>query len=217
MHSAFFHFFGSVLATLSRRSHHRTWQTLAKLSRVLGVEWLANDNGHKEKPLAGTFGPPPGVARLLADCCHFPDEPTLRRRRLVSGHWVAWNRRGRGACRNHQTKASRCSSVGFVRNLQPTSARPPWRHCMRASMCGARNHARGGELDRLRQDRTRRVSASFELYKDKAGEFRFRFKDGEGNLLASSGKGYEKKADCQKVIDLIKREASKARIDDQAK
>jgi uncharacterized protein YegP (UPF0339 family) len=61
------------------------------------------------------------------------------------------------------------------------------------------------------------ATATFELYKDKAGEFRFRFKDGEGNLLASSGKGYETKADCQKVIDAIKREAARAKVDDQAK
>ncbi len=61
------------------------------------------------------------------------------------------------------------------------------------------------------------ATATFELYKDRGGEFRFRFKDGEGNLLASSGKGYEKKADCQKAIDIIKREAAKAKVDDQAK
>jgi uncharacterized protein YegP (UPF0339 family) len=61
------------------------------------------------------------------------------------------------------------------------------------------------------------AAATFELYKDKAGEFRFRLKDDEGNLLAISGKGYEKKADCQEAIDTIKRDASKAKVDDQAK
>lgn len=57
----------------------------------------------------------------------------------------------------------------------------------------------------------------FELYKDNAGEFRFRLKDGEGSLLASSGKGYRDKADCQKVIDTIKKEAARAKVDDQTK
>src|SRR5262245_59356342 len=61
------------------------------------------------------------------------------------------------------------------------------------------------------------AGAIFELYKDNAGEFRFRFKDDEGTLLATSGKGYKTKADCQKVIDTIKKEAAKAKIDDQAK
>jgi len=60
-------------------------------------------------------------------------------------------------------------------------------------------------------------TATFELYKDSAGEFRFRLKDSEGTLLASSGKGYKAKADCQKVIDTIKRDGAKAKVDDQAK
>src|SRR5262245_14023537 len=57
----------------------------------------------------------------------------------------------------------------------------------------------------------------FELYKDSAGEFRFRLKDDDGTLLATSGKGYKAKADCQKVVDTIKKEAAKAKVDDQAK
>jgi len=60
-------------------------------------------------------------------------------------------------------------------------------------------------------------TATFELYKDSAGEFRFRLRDSEGTLLASSGKGYKAKADCQKVIDAIRRDAAKAKLDDQAK
>ena len=35
--------------------------------------------------------------------------------------------------------------------------------------------------------------------------------------LATSGKGYKSKADCQKVIDTIRKEAAKAKLDDQAK
>lgn len=61
------------------------------------------------------------------------------------------------------------------------------------------------------------ATAVFELYKDSAGEFRFRLKDDEGTLLASSGKGYKTKADCQKVIDTIKKDAAKAKVDDQTK
>jgi uncharacterized protein YegP (UPF0339 family) len=57
----------------------------------------------------------------------------------------------------------------------------------------------------------------FEVYKDKSGEFRFRLKDGEGNLLAISAKGYDKKAGCQTVIDAIKRDAAKAKVEDVAK
>ena len=61
------------------------------------------------------------------------------------------------------------------------------------------------------------AAATFELYKDNGGEFRFRLVNSEGALMAASGKGYKTKADCQKVIDAVKQEAAKARVDDQTK
>jgi hypothetical protein len=54
----------------------------------------------------------------------------------------------------------------------------------------------------------------FELYKDSAGEFRFRLKTGDGVLLATSGKGYETKPDCQRVIETIKNTVGRARVED---
>src|SRR5262245_6542997 len=60
-------------------------------------------------------------------------------------------------------------------------------------------------------------AATFELYKDNGGEFRFRLVNGEGELMASSGKGYKTKTDCQKVIDAIRLDAPKAKLDDQTK
>jgi uncharacterized protein YegP (UPF0339 family) len=61
------------------------------------------------------------------------------------------------------------------------------------------------------------AGAMFEVYKDKGGEFRFRLKDGDGNLLAISGKGYDKKGDVQAIIDTIKKEAAKAKVEDESK
>jgi uncharacterized protein YegP (UPF0339 family) len=61
------------------------------------------------------------------------------------------------------------------------------------------------------------TTAVFEVYKDRGGEFRFRLKDADGTLLAISGKGYDKRADCQKVIDAIKKDAAKAKVEDEAK
>jgi len=58
---------------------------------------------------------------------------------------------------------------------------------------------------------------TFEMYTDSAGEFRFRLKDADGLLLASSGKGYKTKDDCKKTIEMIQKEAAKAKIDDQTK
>ena len=58
------------------------------------------------------------------------------------------------------------------------------------------------------------TAAAFEMYKDRSGGFRFRLKDADGNLLAISGKGYDKKADCQAVIETIKKDAAKARVEE---
>jgi uncharacterized protein YegP (UPF0339 family) len=58
------------------------------------------------------------------------------------------------------------------------------------------------------------ATAVFELYKDSGDEYRFRLKDGEGTILATSGKGYKTKADCQKVIDAVKAVAAKAKVEE---
>jgi len=57
---------------------------------------------------------------------------------------------------------------------------------------------------------------TFELYKDKGGEFRFRLTDADGNNLAMASKGYKDKADCQKVIDAIKAGAAKAPVSEKS-
>lgn len=45
----------------------------------------------------------------------------------------------------------------------------------------------------------------FELYKDKAGEFRWRLKAGNGAVLATPGQGYKAKADAKNSIELIRK------------
>ena len=67
------------------------------------------------------------------------------------------------------------------------------------------------------KDKKPDAGAVFELYKDQGDKFRFRLKDGDGDLLAISGKGYETKADCQKIIDAIKSQAAKAKVEDDTK
>ncbi len=49
----------------------------------------------------------------------------------------------------------------------------------------------------------------FEIYKDKAGEFRFRIVATNGNVLAGS-EGYKAKASAQGAIDRIKADAAGA-------
>ncbi len=56
--------------------------------------------------------------------------------------------------------------------------------------------------------------AKFELYKDNTGEYRWRFISSNGRIIADSGQGYKNKSDCQNGIDLIKGEASAARVEE---
>jgi len=58
------------------------------------------------------------------------------------------------------------------------------------------------------------MAGKFELYKDKAGEFRFRLKAGNGETIAAS-EGYKTKASALNGIESIKKNAPDAAIDDQ--
>lgn len=51
----------------------------------------------------------------------------------------------------------------------------------------------------------------FEVYKDKAGEFRFRLKAGNGQIIAV-GEGYTTRANCINGIESIKKNAPDAEI-----
>ena len=55
----------------------------------------------------------------------------------------------------------------------------------------------------------------FEVYKDKTGEFRFRFKAPNGEAMFS-GEGYKQKASAMKAIESIKKNVGDAEVDDQA-
>ena len=73
--------------------------------------------------------------------------------------------------------------------------------------------ASGQEKKDKDKDKAKDV-AVFEVYKDKGDEFRFRLNDGEGTTLAISGKGYKTKAECVKVVETIKKEAAKAKVEE---
>lgn len=48
----------------------------------------------------------------------------------------------------------------------------------------------------------------FELYADKAGQWRWRLKHANGNILATASEGYKGKADALKCIENVKASAS---------
>jgi len=56
------------------------------------------------------------------------------------------------------------------------------------------------------------MAAKFEVYKDKAGEYRWRLKSGNGVQIASSGEGYSDKSGCMNGIKAVKRDAGDADV-----
>jgi uncharacterized protein YegP (UPF0339 family) len=58
-----------------------------------------------------------------------------------------------------------------------------------------------------------KVMAKFEVYKDKAGEFRWRLRATNTQILATSSDGYAAKRDCLHAIDSIKRAAANAPVE----
>jgi uncharacterized protein len=53
----------------------------------------------------------------------------------------------------------------------------------------------------------------FELYKDKAGKFRFRLKAGNGEIIAT-GEAYESKASAKNGIASVQKNAADAKVED---
>lgn len=51
------------------------------------------------------------------------------------------------------------------------------------------------------------MSGKFEIYKDKAGEFRFRLKSGNGQIILAS-EGYKERGGCKNGIESVKKNAS---------
>ncbi len=52
------------------------------------------------------------------------------------------------------------------------------------------------------------VATKFELYKDKAGEHRWRLKHANGNVIAASSEGYSSKASALNGIEIVKASAA---------
>ncbi len=58
------------------------------------------------------------------------------------------------------------------------------------------------------------MSAKFEIYKDKAGEYRFRLKAANGEVIAV-GEGYSSKNACLNGVESVKKNAPIAEIVEQ--
>ena len=61
------------------------------------------------------------------------------------------------------------------------------------------------------------MSAKFILYKDKKGEFRWRLRHENGNIIADSGEGYVNKDGALNGIQSVRENAPSAIIEDTTK
>lgn len=53
----------------------------------------------------------------------------------------------------------------------------------------------------------------FEIFKDKANEFRWRLKGGNGEVLATAGQGYKAKEDARKGLELLAKSDDKSKFE----
>jgi len=59
--------------------------------------------------------------------------------------------------------------------------------------------------------------AVLQLFKDRAGEFRWRLRADNNQVIASSGEGFRDRSDCERDMKQIMKLAPKARVVDQTK
>ena len=57
--------------------------------------------------------------------------------------------------------------------------------------------------------------AEFQLYKDKSGEFGWRFVSTNGRVIAAASQGYARKPGAVRSIEIMKEEGPEAPVDDQ--
>ena len=78
-----------------------------------------------------------------------------------------------------------------------------------------------GTMVELPSDRTaaapaaegeKKAAATFEVYKDKSGQFRWRLRMQNTKVIAASGEGYKEKESCLKAIESLKRVAADAPV-----
>ena len=55
----------------------------------------------------------------------------------------------------------------------------------------------------------------FQIYKDRKGEYRWRLRARNGEIIADSNEGYSSKANCKHGIDRVRQQAASAEVEDQ--
>ena len=83
--------------------------------------------------------------------------------------------------------------------------------CLNGIESVRKNSVAGKLEDQTVENFEKQTNPKFEVYKDKAGEFRFRLKATNGEIIAT-GESYKAKASCLNGIDSIRRNAPESPI-----
>jgi uncharacterized protein YegP (UPF0339 family) len=59
------------------------------------------------------------------------------------------------------------------------------------------------------------MGATFELYEDREGQYRWRLRHDNGNIIADSGEGYASKQKARQGIESVRNNAPDAAIEEQ--
>jgi uncharacterized protein YegP (UPF0339 family) len=62
----------------------------------------------------------------------------------------------------------------------------------------------------------KKSAATFEVYKDKAGEYRWRLRTTNTQVIATSGEGYSSKRACEDGIASVKKNAPDAAVEEKS-
>ena len=116
------------------------------------------------------------------------------------------------------------STKGFVFNLKAgngeviaTSEVYNTKDACKNGIESVKKNAVAAEIeDQTAKDIETKKNPKFEVYTDKKGEFRFRLKAGNGQIIAT-GEGYKAKSGCLNGIESIKKNAPTADVVEEAK
>ncbi len=86
------------------------------------------------------------------------------------------------------------------------------RSCMNGIESVAKNAPVAAVEDQTVEDFAKETNPKFEVYTDKAGEFRFRLKAKNGQIIAVS-EGYKTKKSCLNGIESVKKNAVDAKVE----
>ena len=83
--------------------------------------------------------------------------------------------------------------------------------CLKGIASVTKNAVIASVEDQTAKEVKKEINPKFEIYKDKAGEFRFRLKAKNGQIIATS-EGYKAKASCKNGIESVRRNVANAEV-----